>query len=117
MWTSGNSRSYRLLICGVICVLLVILLHTEIPLRFEIGAIHLYQNALSPLAERVVTCRFEPSCSHFALLALDESGFWLGNFRIAERLLMCSPVGYLVDVCTLKVRTSTSHGPGLQNNL
>lgn len=98
MWPNGsNIRLRPVLIWGLTCISLATLSLTELPLRLEVGAIRIYQGHASPLVSYVVTCRFEPSCSSYALKALREWGFWLGNYRIAGRLLMCSPIGYLID--------------------
>ena len=65
-------------------------------LQAEIDLIRLYQRA-SPLVASVVTCRFDPSCSHFGLGALQEFGFWKGNLLIGGRLIHCSPIGFVWD--------------------
>ena len=70
---------------------------TEWLLRTELGLIRLYKQRASPLLAGVVTCRFDPSCSHFGLSALQESGLWKGNLRIAGRLIHCSPIGFVWD--------------------
>jgi len=77
--------------------LAVALLLTPYPLQAEKASIRLYQRWASPYVGRVVHCRYQPTCSNYALLALDESGFWVGNLRIVARLAMCSPLGALVD--------------------
>ena len=63
----------------------------------ELQAIELYQRFGSPLAARAVTCRYEPTCSHFAKKVLAEDGLLRGNLRLAGRLAMCSPLGALLD--------------------
>ena len=67
-------------------------------LEAEIQLIRFYQRRASPLVGSLVTCRFDPSCSHFGLGALHDSGFWKGNLLIGGRLLHCSPVGWVWDV-------------------
>jgi putative membrane protein insertion efficiency factor len=96
--------------------LLVILVQTGLPLRLELTAIRIYQASISPLTRKIVNCRFDPSCSTYALQALEESGFWWGNGRIAGRLMMCSPIGYLVERWALSgpvVDSQTSKGADL----
>ena len=66
-------------------------------LQAEIDLIRLYQQRASPLVASVVTCRFDPSCSHFGLSALQEFGFWKGNLLIGGRLIKCSPIGFFWD--------------------
>ena len=62
----------------------------------ELGAIRAYRSYVSPLAGRFATCRYEPTCSAYALTALEQDGFWRGNAKIAVRLLRCSPLGLLL---------------------
>lgn len=38
-------------------------------------------------------CRFTPSCSSFALEALEEHGSLRGSWLAARRLLRCRPFG------------------------
>jgi len=63
----------------------------------EIDLIRLYQRRASPLVASVLTCRFDPSCSHFGLSVLQEFGFWKGNLLIGGRLIHCSPIGFVWD--------------------
>ncbi len=89
------ARRVRKLLCaGLLCGLFLL---TELPLRSEMGAIRLYQSWVSPVLSLAVRCRFEETCSVYALRQLEELGFWGGNLRTAGRLLMCSPLGALVD--------------------
>ena len=75
----------------------VLLLQTNLPLRAEIGSIRLYQRFGSPIASYMVTCRFDPTCSEFALAALTDHGFWKGNLKVGYRLLLCSPLGLVLE--------------------
>ena len=54
-------------------------------------AVRAYQIVLSPLFAGC--CRFEPSCSNYALAALDTHGAWKGSLLAAWRLLRCHPFG------------------------
>ncbi len=51
--------------------------------------VHLYRWTLGPLLPRV--CRFEPTCSAYALEALRLRGPFAGSYLIARRLLRCHP--------------------------
>lgn len=51
--------------------------------------IHLYRLVIGPLLPRV--CRFEPSCSAYALDALRTRGAFVGLYLTARRLLRCHP--------------------------
>jgi uncharacterized protein len=81
----------------VLVGLLVLLIQDEWACRGEMTVIRVYQKIGSPVTRRVVTCRFNPSCSHYAMEALASNGFWKGNLAIVKRLVSCSPVGYLAD--------------------
>jgi uncharacterized protein len=36
-------------------------------------------------------CRFEPSCSHYAIEALERHGAWRGTTLAGRRILRCNP--------------------------
>ena len=86
-----NRCVFGLLIVGVLG-----LFQTAWPRRIEVAAIHVYQQFGSPLMGHILTCRFDPTCSEYALHALQTEGFWQGNLRIGLRLIRCSPVGLLL---------------------
>lgn len=65
--------------------------------RAEITAIRGYQRVGSPIMRHVSACRFTPSCSHYAIQVLRSDGFYKGNARVAKRLALCSPLGYLLE--------------------
>lgn len=50
--------------------------------------IKIYQKIVSPTLPR--TCRFYPSCSQYALEALDRHGF-SAIFIIIKRIMRCNP--------------------------
>ncbi|HEX6818157.1 MAG TPA: membrane protein insertion efficiency factor YidD [Ktedonobacterales bacterium] len=54
-----------------------------------LGAIRLYQKALSPLLPP--SCRFEPSCSRYAYTAIERFGLLRGGWMAAKRLARCQP--------------------------
>ncbi|MEX2583259.1 MAG: membrane protein insertion efficiency factor YidD [Gemmatimonadota bacterium] len=53
------------------------------------AAIRFYRRALSPLKPPV--CRFEPSCSAYALEAVERYGSARGSWMALKRLLRCQP--------------------------
>ncbi|WP_082098691.1 membrane protein insertion efficiency factor YidD [Demequina iriomotensis] len=53
------------------------------------GAIRGYQLTVSPLTGP--RCKFHPSCSHFALEAIQVHGAAVGSSLAAWRLLRCNP--------------------------
>ena len=36
-------------------------------------------------------CKFHPTCSEYAVQAIDKKGLFKGSFLIAHRLLRCNP--------------------------
>ena len=48
-----------------------------------------YRYAISPMLG--VHCRFHPSCSEYALEALERHGSWHGSWLVLKRLLRCNP--------------------------
>ena len=49
-----------------------------------------YQRRVSPLLPRA--CRFTPTCSEYARLAILEYGPWKGSWFAARRILRCHPL-------------------------
>jgi uncharacterized protein len=61
----------------------------ELPRRSLTGLIRAYQLALSPLLPP--SCRFYPSCSQYALEAVNRHGAMKGTWLAARRLARCHP--------------------------
>lgn len=57
--------------------------------RLLMGLIVFYRNYISPL--RPPTCRFIPSCSAYALEAVEKHGALKGGWLALRRLLKCHP--------------------------
>ncbi|WP_445399896.1 membrane protein insertion efficiency factor YidD [Zobellella sp. An-6] len=57
--------------------------------RFSVWAIRVYQRT-APASLRE-TCRFEPSCSNYAILALQKHGFLSGWKKALIRIYHCKP--------------------------
>ena len=57
--------------------------------RLLIAIIRLYQRTLSPLLGNV--CRFEPSCSRYAVACLETHGAARGSLLSIARLCKCHP--------------------------
>jgi len=55
-----------------------------------VAAIHLYQRVLSPVIGN--SCRFHPSCSHYATAAICTHGSGWGLWLTVRRLLRCNPL-------------------------
>lgn len=57
--------------------------------KLAIGIIHFYRICLSPL--KPPTCRFVPTCSEYALLAIEKYGVARGIKLAVKRVLRCHP--------------------------
>jgi putative membrane protein insertion efficiency factor len=55
-----------------------------------LALIKAYRFALAPLMP--LSCRFEPSCSAYALEAIRKHGPWRGSALAAWRILRCNPI-------------------------
>ena len=51
--------------------------------------IHIYRLFISPLTGK--NCRFEPTCSEYALTALKTHGIFYGSYLSIKRTLKCHP--------------------------
>jgi hypothetical protein len=69
----------------------------NMPRRVLVLIIRLYQVTVSPLLTMAfgpsVRCRFTPSCSQYASLAVASHGVVKGGFLAARRLCRCHPWG------------------------
>lgn len=52
--------------------------------------IQLYQKLISPL--KPPSCRFVPTCSTYALEAIDQYGIIKGGFLALKRIAKCHPL-------------------------
>ena len=59
--------------------------------KILLGLIRLYQTLISPLTPS--TCRFQPTCSHYAKEAIDIHGARRGSILALKRLFKCHPWG------------------------
>jgi putative membrane protein insertion efficiency factor len=55
------------------------------------GAIRAYQLLLAPVLPP--SCRYYPSCSHYAAEAIEAHGPWSGSILALRRILRCNPWG------------------------
>lgn len=60
-----------------------------LPRQGLIGAVRGYRYLLKPWLGNV--CRFEPTCSAYALGALQQHGAAAGTYLAARRILRCHP--------------------------
>jgi putative membrane protein insertion efficiency factor len=70
-----------------------------------VAVIRLYQKYLSPLFGR--RCRYHPTCSSYAITAIERFGWLRGGRLAAWRLLRCNPFtpGGVDDVPALGVNS------------
>ncbi|HXI11467.1 MAG TPA: membrane protein insertion efficiency factor YidD [Thermoanaerobaculia bacterium] len=57
--------------------------------RLAIFLLKLYKRLISPLLPPM--CRFEPTCSAFAMGAVEKYGVLRGGYLTVRRLLRCHP--------------------------
>jgi hypothetical protein len=62
---------------------------SDLPRRIAIALIRLYQMSLGRFLGG--SCRFHPSCSEYAVLAIRADGVLAGGARSLWRLLRCGP--------------------------
>ncbi|NJM78612.1 MAG: membrane protein insertion efficiency factor YidD [Flavobacterium sp.] len=53
--------------------------------------VRIYQVVISPLTP--AACRFEPTCSHYTVEALQKHGLFKGSWLAIKRILSCHPWG------------------------
>lgn len=53
--------------------------------------IKVYQTIISPFTP--ATCRYQPTCSHYAKEALEVHGFFKGSLLALKRIFSCHPWG------------------------
>ena len=57
--------------------------------KVAILLIRFYQKAISPMFPP--SCRFQPTCSQYALEAVGKYGVWKGGRKAIWRILRCNP--------------------------
>jgi putative membrane protein insertion efficiency factor len=58
---------------------------------FFILLVRFYQTAISPYTP--ATCRYSPTCSHYAIEALQKHGLFPGGWLALKRVCSCNPWG------------------------
>ena len=61
----------------------------SLPRLVLIALLRVYQTVISPMTGP--TCRYYPSCSHYALVAVQRHGAVRGTWLAGRRLLRCHP--------------------------
>ncbi len=100
---SGSGRAFpartRRRFAGVVLALLLILTidlcrapEDQWSARAALLAIDAYQATLSKAFARTgTTCRFHPTCSHYAEGVIRKHGALVGSFKAGTRVLRCGP--------------------------
>lgn len=57
--------------------------------KIVVFLIKIYRNCLSPM--KLQCCRFYPSCSEYAINAVEKYGTFKGIFKGIKRVLRCHP--------------------------
>ena len=58
---------------------------------FFILLVRFYQTAISPYTP--ATCRYQPTCSHYTIEALQKHGLFSGGWLSLKRIFSCHPWG------------------------
>ena len=61
-----------------------------LPRTWLIALVRLYQRYLSP--KKAPCCRFTPTCSAYAIEALEKHGAFFGSVLAVWRILRCNPL-------------------------
>jgi putative membrane protein insertion efficiency factor len=64
---------------------------TSLGRRALVLLLRVYQVVLSPWLGPA--CRFEPSCSHYAIEAIERHGVARGSWLTVKRIARCHPLG------------------------
>ena len=77
-----------------------------------LGLLRVYQTVISPLTPP--TCRYYPSCSQYAVIAVQRHGALRGGWLAVRRLGRCHPwtPGGVDDVPPARDRTTSGHEHG-----
>ena len=59
--------------------------------RFLLWCINYYRRCISPNKRGGPCCRYIPSCSKYAVTAIERYGAWKGGWMALWRILRCNP--------------------------
>ena len=60
--------------------------------RFMLACIRFYLRNISPNKRRGPCCRYIPTCSQYAVTAIERYGAWKGGRMALWRILRCNPL-------------------------
>lgn len=61
----------------------------SLPKDITLALIRFYRKFISPVFPP--TCRYVPTCSEYAIIAVQRYGFLKGSFLSIKRILRCNP--------------------------
>lgn len=59
--------------------------------RFMLACIRFYRRNISPYKHKGPCCRYIPTCSQYAVTAIERYGAWKGGWMALWRILRCNP--------------------------
>lgn len=63
--------------------------------RVAVGLVRVYQVVLSPFLKQLVgvqaSCRYNPTCSEYTIMVINQYGILYGSYLAGKRLLSCQP--------------------------
>lgn len=62
---------------------------SSVPKRLALGMVGFYRKYISPMFPP--SCRYVPSCSEYAMIALQRYGFMKGSWMAIKRICRCHP--------------------------
>ena len=62
----------------------------QLTARLYVGAVGLYQRDLHPVTSRFIRCRYDPTCSHYSVQAVQRFGIAGGLWLTVKRLSSCN---------------------------
>ena len=62
----------------------------SLPKRFLLWLVRFYRTSISPMHQPC--CRFIPTCSQYAMEAIEKYGALKGGFLALRRILRCNPL-------------------------
>jgi putative membrane protein insertion efficiency factor len=64
----------------------------QVAVKMLVFSIEKYRTFISPHLKGAVTCKFNPGCSSYAVMALKKHGAFRGAMMTIIRLVKCSPL-------------------------
>ncbi len=59
--------------------------------KILLGSVKFYRKCISPYKGNI-HCRYTPTCSQYALEAIEKYGSFKGTYLASKRLLRCNPL-------------------------